>query len=499
MDDSITQVIHTVKKESLKSNSDFIPLVYKERVSLRESQYKKQLKEQEMKINEIISKCNQDQVDSLVNFIESKTMSNSCINSIRLINCGIVLGGFSGNDKNQFYSLLKQQINTKIIELENENSIKDIIKKLTNDSFDIEKVEEDICVIIKSFETFNHQLLTRFIAILQEQEFKTTLIFGLINMETLFNLKKETISKLNQKIFNLTKSKDILNEIVECMINSKGMKLGILPFKDLIEKYSDSDLSISSFVQGLKYSEMCFYYGNPLSIFMNENIKFNDLSESHFDMIRQLTSFVTFIENIKAKSNSDDIKLAISLLKDDYSLYNWTLSQIEQIENRNYCYSLGLKILLEMQQLYKSRELQWTISNLHYNGLQDSLDSHEHVQTLIYLLKKLEMPTLYNFIEKLIQKMDSENVEQDIHDFINECKQILDEYRQEITSSEQEESSASDEEQITTNALETIQKQFQQKRKSKVSSRTIARDLFEKSESDKLYIKVKKALTKLFK
>jgi origin recognition complex subunit 3 len=251
---------------------------------------------------------------------------------------------------------------------------------------------------------------------------------------------------------------------------------------------------------------MAFYFGNPLSIFLDDPT-YCELSPFQFQKLRELPSFKAFIDAIK-KGNFKDkekLQLGVSLLKDDHALFKWALERAKDLLDYKRGYSVCLDILYKMQSLYNSRELQYSLFELHSIGLEEDLGKSAHTNTLVFLLKKQDLKRLCAFTHDILNLIETEQVTEIFADFVKESTEFLQSINDEESEQESEQESNSEQENKSdlendlNHTLLKFQSQMKNKRKSLVSSRTKIIDIStDKTKIQKNMLIIKTIYEKLF-
>jgi len=192
-------------------------------------------------------------------------------------------------------------------------------KHLINDSSSSSNIEESsnkkdfntnisnnhnhkIILFIEDFECFDVLLLQDLISIFSgySEELPIILLIGIAtSLETFHqSLPISSLSLLQIEKFKLLQSYECINEIIEKVFidNIDFFKLGIKPYQYLLDNFNFLNLSVDSFIRGIKFSVMYHFYSNPLSILSSIdptseeiNIIFKSLTKRHLDEAKVLT------------------------------------------------------------------------------------------------------------------------------------------------------------------------------------------------------------------
>ena len=163
-----------------------------------------------------------------------------------------------------------------------------------------------LVVILSDFESFDSNLLARFLTILNSYYPRLPIVL-VINLATTMDsftmsLPNSVLRCLKTCQFALNPSNEIMNVLVEKLFleSTSGLKLNFECMEYLLQQYQLYDLSVSKFISCLKYAVMDHYSNHPLCLLVDtqEDIEspVNDeivslLQTWHFDMIRSLPCF----------------------------------------------------------------------------------------------------------------------------------------------------------------------------------------------------------------
>jgi hypothetical protein len=365
----------------------------------------------------IMEKNNEECVDMVLDFLKW--------DDHELIPVAVVQGGHSGSDRAPFYTQLEHSIKNSLCILDSSvDSIKECLKRINEEfvgkdplfcDFDIQKLvhwytstnqQNRLVIVVPDFEGFDADALQKLILICfsQRDQVPISFVFGVAtNMNTLHqNLSKSAFACLNSKLFTLVNSRQCLCQIItEYFLNSDGIKLGYGPYRALMDRFLDRDLSILSFVRGIKYALMCHFFGNPLSLLLHPDAQSIKLEDEHIMHARILPSFIEHIESLHSKSKrilkksrrSDgeeieakrDIEEIHSLLADPLDLEQFMKAQVSKLKEYNKRFSIALKLLHQMNSLYKSNEVKKSIFYLYEVALCEDIMENENVKVLMAL------------------------------------------------------------------------------------------------------------------
>ncbi|CAG9832857.1 unnamed protein product [Diabrotica balteata] len=209
--------------------------------------------------------------------------------------------------------------------------------------------KKPLVVIIPDFESFNPQVLERFILIIScFSNLPFVLVLGIAtDMNTLHSsLPYKVSSKIRVRVFNSQKSIEYLNNVLENVFFTDmcPFQIGGKVFNLFMEVFLFYDLSVRNFIQNIKYA--CadhFTFGNAMTLcHLSKDVIVETLDEftsDDFASIRQLSSFKKLVQN-----TSRDLQGKL-LVNDDY-LSEVMVEKICEIQQYINNFHLFLKCLL---------------------------------------------------------------------------------------------------------------------------------------------------------
>jgi origin recognition complex subunit 3 len=269
-----------------------------------------------------------------------------------------------------------------------------------------------LILLIEDFECFDVLLLQDLISIFSgySEELPIILLIGIAtSLETFHqSLPISSLSLLQIEKFKLLQSYECINEIIEKTFidDVDDFKLGIKPYQYLLDNFNFLNLSVDSFIRGIKFSVMYHFYSNPLSVLSSIDptspeidIILKSLTKRHLDEAKVLTfgSFKNYVNSIKSKSP----QLVYKLLTDDETLKSSIKEGLIGLHNYHIKFRIGFKCLLELQKLFQSPLFKKSKRALYLISLQESLFDSSHVQLLIKRSKMIAYPSIKAFLEKV--------------------------------------------------------------------------------------------------
>ncbi|ERS98613.1 hypothetical protein HMPREF1624_05400 [Sporothrix schenckii ATCC 58251] len=184
-----------------------------------------------------------------------------------------------------------------------------------------------IVVAFEDSEAFDGALLADLISFLHSwfDRIPFVLLFGVATSVDLFQarLPKQAAHRLSAAQFDIAPSSAVLDRLVRCAVAAADIPLRIGPslLRSLAERQDEQVTGVSVFVNSLKYAYMCYFYANPLSVFLH------DIGDSTAttaqDALLQNTDYLTafrqlpsFRRHVEALVTDGDIDVAKQLLSD---------------------------------------------------------------------------------------------------------------------------------------------------------------------------------------
>ncbi|KAH6646418.1 origin recognition complex subunit [Truncatella angustata] len=234
-----------------------------------------------------------------------------------------------------------------------------------------------IIICFQDSEAFEAGLLSDLILLFSSwlDRIPFALLFGVATSVELFQarLLKSTCHHLYGDKFDVEQSTFVIEKIFKTAVAhvDAPLRLGSSLLQALLQRQQEQVAGLSMFVNSLKYTYMCHYYANPLSVFLAPTLEHDLLSKETFDIVRSLPSFRTFIEHTLS---TGDIQTVKSLLDDDKAL-------IERLKVQQHSYNQWTQLLLRNVNIltaFPTTELDFVQIYLDTiaNGI-DMLDDHK--------------------------------------------------------------------------------------------------------------------------
>ncbi|SPO00853.1 related to origin recognition complex subunit 3 [Cephalotrichum gorgonifer] len=195
-----------------------------------------------------------------------------------------------------------------------------------------------VFIAFQDSEAFASELLSELIQYFSNwsSSIPLTLLFGVAtSVELLQNrLPKSACEHLYGLQFDVAHGYTALEQtIIEVAVAARDLPLRVGPslLENMVSRQRDQVAGIQAFISTLKYTYMCHFYANPLSIFMSVTLTedFDWVQPEHLEGIRSLPSFQKHVEDSLDEGNTEHAR---SLLEDDTYLLNmvklWTTGKV---------------------------------------------------------------------------------------------------------------------------------------------------------------------------
>lgn len=137
-----------------------------------------------------------------------------------------------------------------------------------------------------------------------------------------------TLRYLEGEKFDVTQSDEIIEKLFRTTVANTDVRVRIGPSlcSRMLERQKDHVQNTQDFCDGLKYACMSHFYATVPTVFLKENIAFEDLSSDAFAAVRTLPSFRRRIEEMLEQRRAQDVR---ELLENDQALYHEIMAGIQ--------------------------------------------------------------------------------------------------------------------------------------------------------------------------
>ncbi|CZS94593.1 hypothetical protein WAI453_013319 [Rhynchosporium graminicola] len=421
---------------------------------LRQTLFENSWSATEVRIQSILNEANEDTLTEVTTFINASYSKRQA----EKVPTGFVVTGPNITSQgllfNQLAAHLKSEVNGPVVILRSgdASNLKAILKQLLRDAtnqklsmnddedisahkdgrkllnYDLEILHEHVeshgsqavVIAFQDSEAFDSNLMADLISLFSSwsDRIPFLLLFGIATSVDLFNerLSRSASRSLKGRKFDVEQTSSQLERIFQTAVSGAeaSLRLGTKLVSELIERQQDHFQSVQSFVEALKYSYMCHFYGNPLSI-LNDVSTSSSLSKllqsPHFELIRMLPSFKSLIEGLVEAGDMDQ---AHELLKDD----NILLQKVtDSLESRN---SDILRILRAMHMAVTCFPEPVPVIELYMTTFEGKLSESDLVKSVLENIKRMAPEDFINFIRTAIESTKTGSIEKDLVGWMEE-------------------------------------------------------------------------------
>ncbi|XP_018563187.1 origin recognition complex subunit 3 isoform X2 [Anoplophora glabripennis] len=290
-----------------------------------------------------------------------------------------------------------------------------------------------LVVIIPDFESFNSQVLQKFILIISWYIKVLPFVFVLgiaTSLTTLhMSLPYQVSSKISVQVFNSQPSTVYLNNILDDLFFTLDcpFQLGGKVFNLFTDIFLFYDLSVNNFIQNIKYAMAeHFCYGNAMALCSFDKKKITQtltkFSHEDFENVRRLISFRKLVEN-------ESYENRIKLLTDDEYLKIVLEEEINKIIKYIRRLHIFLKCLLIMVEDLPKAPLGKQVRELYSvtvsKNISKTPEYKECFQLLGFQSKEELSVKLSKVIDYLSPLINSHSKQNKIKDFVNQLNTFL--------------------------------------------------------------------------
>lgn len=258
-------------------------------------------------------------------------------------------------------------------------------------------------------------------------------LFGIATSVELFQarLLKSTARQLHGAQFDVVQSDSVLESVIKTAVAGTRAKLRIGPslLRTLVERQQNQVAGIQAFVSSLKYSYMCHFYANPLSVLLVGEDRLNRelLKPEHVEAVRMLDSFRAQVE---AAVEARQLGHVQSMIEDDDYLVTQILGQGKK--RQEYL----LRLLRSIHLIVATRLSPDSFTNLYIQALSAGIDIEQSSGTvpLEDSMKRLSADDFVSLIERLLDAIRTGCVdlgldgwESDAEEFVSALSDLRDE------------------------------------------------------------------------
>jgi origin recognition complex subunit 3 len=149
------------------------------------------------------------------------------------------------------------------------------------------------------------------------------LLFGIATSADSFEdrLSGNCLRQIQGDRFDVTQSDEIIEKVFDATIGKPDVRLHIGPnlCRRMLDRQKDHVQNVQDFCDGLKYAYMSHFYASCPSVFLKEDVAFEDLTPDAFKAVRNLPSFRQRVEQMLDDGQARDVR---ELIDSDEALFN---------------------------------------------------------------------------------------------------------------------------------------------------------------------------------
>ncbi|CAH1117907.1 unnamed protein product [Phaedon cochleariae] len=327
--------------------------------------------------------------------------------------------------------LKKSQLNLSVLQCWYENMYQE--HSQTSPKKQKTKNKKILVIIISDFESFNAEVLQKFILIAScyIRVLPFVFIFGIAtSISTLHtSLPYKVSSKICVKVFNSQRSTCYLNEILENVFFSTScpFQMGGKVFNLFIDIFLFYDLSVNNFIQNIKYAMAeHFSYGNAMALcsFNKKETSAIIAEFSHEDLenVRHLLSFRKLVE-------SETYENQIRLLTDDDYFANVLTEEIVKLQKYIRRLHIFLKCLLILVEDLPKAPLGQQLRDLYSVATAKNITNSPEYKECFKLLGFQSMEELSKKLSKILDYLEDKILfkhENKMKDFYEQLESFVD-------------------------------------------------------------------------
>jgi origin recognition complex subunit 3 len=177
--------------------------------------------------------------------------------------------------------------------------------------------------------------------------------------------------------------------------------LGPTLLASALERQSDYIQSVDELVDVVEYAYMSSYYANALSIFLDPDIKLKSIPADHFEALRNLPSFRTWVQSILGiKPDAERVR---KLLESDEELLLETKQQIQKGKQKLCDLTTTLDVIRAIQECLPNTSTS-PKSTLFIQAMSCKLRGSAMIKTLLMSVRKAQSNIATPLMDAVVEK-----------------------------------------------------------------------------------------------
>lgn len=260
-----------------------------------------------------------------------------------------------------------------------------------------------IVIIFKDLESFHSKVLQDFIVICSQyvKQLPFTLIFGIATSSMTIHktLPHSVSSLLCIELFQSVSCTEHLAAVIDKLVltHKFPFRLTGKMLQVLITIFLYHDFSVRNFIKGLQLCIVEHFYSQPLSVLCcsldDAESRIKNLTHEKCEMIRQLPSFMRYVENQEPEKQ-------VELLTSDNFLKKETKTLLQDLHNYHENYIPVLRCLHALTTSLPKFPLGKQIRELHFACLEQNVWESEEYTSAFLLLRMMAKDELVAALQK---------------------------------------------------------------------------------------------------
>jgi origin recognition complex subunit 3 len=215
-------------------------------------------------------------------------------------------------------------------------------------------------------------------------------------------LSRSAVRCLDGRLFDAAPS-SAETQLVFSAITHPETRLWLGPtlLASVLERQSDYIQSVDELVDVVEYAYMSSYYANALSIFLDPDIKLKSIPADHFEALRNLPSFRTWVQSILEKK--PDAERVRKLLESDEELLLETKQQIQKGKESLCKLITTLDVIRAIQECLPNTTTS-SKSTLFIQAMSCKLRGSAMIKTLLMSVRKAQSNIAIPLMDAVVEK-----------------------------------------------------------------------------------------------
>jgi origin recognition complex subunit 3 len=215
-------------------------------------------------------------------------------------------------------------------------------------------------------------------------------------------LSRSAVRCLDGRLFDAAPS-SAETQLVFSAITHPDARLWLGPtlLASALERQSDYIQSVDELVDVVEYAYMSSYYANALSIFLDPDIKLKSIPADHFEALRNLPSFRTWVQSILEKKS--DAERVRKLLESDEELLLETKQQIQKGKQKLCDLTTTLDVIRAIQECLPNTPTP-PKSTLFIQAMSCKLRGSAMIKTLLMSVRKAQSNIATPLMDAVVEK-----------------------------------------------------------------------------------------------